>query len=395
MILSKDYLMDTYNSSGMSKDEYFEYVVNKNNQIVEEAKKYNLNPVYIVTVYTGTLMGKAITHIKKCKFSHAAISLDSTLEKLYSFNGASNTGLSFESLSGYIRYNVDSIVRVSAIFLNDEMFKNLNSVLDYYISNKDNTHYSFTKLAYAMLNKEYDIGDLNLVCSEFVNTVLTKIGISLFDKPNNLITPQDLAAISNPRVYVLYDGLCINYSSDNIQKLLRSLKPQPIRESAGELSMLDKSRILIEAFKSKYMYPTVIMETKEFPIQFEEDGSLIIKNYKKLNYEQEYQKSHRLLKMYEKNSNIESMKYEISKLWFINTVLEKKIYAAEQDELEELNKLRGKVLLDFSKYLNFILKEDKEFNFTVYYENSPFSDVKIRISGATLDQIIKLIKKAL
>ena len=60
-------------------------------------------------VYTGSAFGKLIKRYTHGVYTHAAIAIDGSLDKLYSFNLANNYskrgGFSIESLEGYIRDN--------------------------------------------------------------------------------------------------------------------------------------------------------------------------------------------------------------------------------------------------------------------------------------------------
>lgn len=140
------------------------------------------------------------------------------------------------------------------------------------------------------------------------------------------------------------------------------------------------------------LYP--VLETKEFPVQFDNDGNLIIQNYKKLDYNREYQCSHQALKAYEKANQLEGIKYELSKLWFINTVILAKIHdpKIKEDEKAELTKIRAWIMSDFTRYTKLLGEKEPKFNFSKYYENSPFSDVRIKINSSTLKGIIDLVK---
>ena len=102
-----------------------------------------------------------------------------------------------------------------------------------------------------------------------------------------------------------------------------------------------------------------------------------------------------MLVSYEKTNNIEGMKYELCKLWFMNTLLEKKIYNNKKDDKTKYHKARAKILNDFNYYLKYICKHDKDFNFTEYYNNTPFSDAATKIDKHTLKYGVRLIKSIL
>ena len=115
----------------------------------------------------------------------------------------------------------------------------------------------------------------------------------------------------------------------------------------------------------------------------------------KLDFEAEYAKSHKLLMSYEKSDNLEGMKYELSKLWFMNTILEKHIYSGKLSEEDKklYTKARAKILNDFNKYLDYVNKYEKDFNFEEYYEQTPFSDAVIKVNNSTLKYTIDILKR--
>ena len=139
---------------------------------------------------------------------------------------------------------------------------------------------------------------------------------------------------------------------------------------------------------------SLIKEAREFPVEFNKNGDLILR-VKNVDYEEEYQKAHKLLKEYDSRNNIDGMKYEVARLWYINNNLEAKIYSSKKDSRSKEVRLRSRVLSDFNKYLSIILREEKNFNFTEYFERSPYSDKAIKIHSSTLDYTIDYIKKLL
>lgn len=138
----------------------------------------------------------------------------------------------------------------------------------------------------------------------------------------------------------------------------------------------------------------ILKEAKEFPVQFDKEGNLLIKNMKKIDFEHEYSKSHKLLLVYDKNNSYDGMKYEISKLWFLNSILEKRIYS-KNTKISSKNsymKVRARILNDFNKYLKILTTNNPNFNFTEYYNNTPFSDATYKISKDTISGLLMLKK---
>jgi hypothetical protein len=69
--------------------------------------------------------------------------------------------------------------------------------------------------------------------------------------------------------------------------------------------------------------------------------------------------------------------------------------AKNDKEKEALVKSRAKIMNDFTIYLNEVNKNVPGFNFSEYYEQTPFGDAVIKISGSTLKYTAKYLKAAL
>lgn len=355
-----------------------------NEQFVKAKDCY---PVYLVTSFTYTPLGQIISSIQNSNVSHACISLDPSLDKMYTFSSDIKNlsgGLRVESIKEYIAYNKKSKIQISVIFLKKKDYTKLKSVIDLMLSSKDKFSYSFKGLAEVLFRKT-NVKDYEMICSEFVSRVLYAINVDVSEgKGMNLVSPKDIYALhtKNTKVYNIYDGFASEYNEDNMKKIISNMisRSEYIKENGDETLTEELS----------------ILETKEFPVDFDAQGNLIIKNYKKLNFEAEYSTSHKLLKIYNDSNNIEGMKYELSKLWFLNAVLEKKIYSdPTEEELMMYSKVRARILNDFNTYLKVVLKSEPNFNFTEYYHNSPFSDVKIKINGTLITGLAKLLKQIL
>ena len=357
--------------------------------------KSDLSPVFIVTVFTDSIISHPIKKITNCKYTHAGISLEPDLSKVFSFNfnnGEIGGGFSIESLQRYINENKNADMKAMCIFVKKDDIRKIKYTLDNAIANVHNTSYSITNLIYILLNKAKTTGnDLSMVCSQFVDYVLRSANINIINKPNNLVTPADFAKSMNDKIYTLFEGKCVEYDKNNIIQILHKLNKTAkyIKES---IDVRDEINNILESYINLDISP--ILEYKSFPsVEFTKDGDLLIKNYKKIKFEEEYYKSVKLLKIYSKKNNYEAMAYELSKLWFINSLLEQKIYTTNNTKkLDEYNLLRGKILNTFNRYLAIVCENIKDFNFEEYYNNTPFSDT-ISIKKNTIDRIIDIGKK--
>ncbi len=347
--------------------------------ITESSKKTNLYPVYIVTSYTNTVFGKIIRKATDSTYTHAAISFEPDLQQMYSFGNSGNLsnskwgGMTCESLQDYLNTSKDAKILVSAVFVKEKDYHKLVSFFEMYLANHRDTRYDYKDLVRVLTKKVSNTKySLYSICSQFVDSLFKYIGVDLTGIPSNLVTPKDIAELSNnkPTVYMIYEGPARLYTtykaSERVNKLL--LNAVPIKE-------------------------LTLKEAKEFPIQFNNEGDLLISKKEKIDFLAEYNKSKKLRSSYVKYKNLEGLKYEASKLWYINTILMKLLETEKNNnKRKDLNNYRSKILTEFSQYLKDIQKLDNKFNFGSYYEQTPFSNTKIKINGSTIKYTTKLLK---
>jgi ribosomal protein S18 acetylase RimI-like enzyme len=139
---------------------------------------------------------------------------------------------------------------------------------------------------------------------------------------------------------------------------------------------------------------SILNEVKQFPVEFDQDGNLIIYKARigSIAYGDEIDDSVKLLESYRNTNNIEGMKYELAKLWFINDSIEKKLKKKlTNDQYKELINHRATCLNVFKLNLEYVMKAEKGFNFSDYYNSTPFSDNSVKITANTLKYSMKAI----
>lgn len=217
-------------ASGVVSKEDDDVLTEAEIQLLYEASSKDMKPIFIVTSYTNTAFGKVITTYTHSTYSHASLSFDSSLEKLYSFNANNNQnklgGLSYESISAYIKQYKDTRICVSCIFVKNDDYDKIMKALDKMMENKSFTKYGYGNILNIILNRTKDMGNdaMTMVCSQFVAYLLSRADIHITDKSANLTTPNDLSNIANPRVYKLYEGLAREYDQKAIDRIFRKLK---------------------------------------------------------------------------------------------------------------------------------------------------------------------------
>ena len=139
---------------------------------------------------------------------------------------------------------------------------------------------------------------------------------------------------------------------------------------------------------------SILNEVKRFPIEFDKEGNLIIYKARvgSLAFGDEIDDSVQLLQAYRNASNIEGIKYELAKLWYINDCIEKKLKKRlSNDQYKELIDTRATCLNVFKSNLDYVMKAEKGFNFSDYYNSTPFSDNSTKITANTLKYVVKTV----
>jgi hypothetical protein len=317
-----------------------------------------------------------------------AIGFNADLKTLYSYN-VRDDGFAQESID---RYKHVTNMKVFCIFIPKDKFNKLRQNIRYYTENRNNTKYSLMNLITIPFNIDYR-SSMNMVCSQFVDSMLKIADLDLTGKASSLVSPKDIYSkmIRSKTVFKVYNGKIESYKGKNVRELLIKLLHKTFLKEATTVYDFE------EYFLTELYKLTNIEEAKDFAIQFDDEGNLLIEKPEKIDFEAEFAKSHKLLLPYEQNSNIGGMKYEVCKLWYLNLILEKKIHDKKiiKEELQDIHKVRARILNDFNKYLTVIISQEKDFNFIEYYEGTPFNDSKIKIKSSTLRYTLKYLKSVL
>ena len=409
-----------FNVSSSSKNSY---------EDIESAG--DLKPVYIVLTEGNTALSTTIKAFTHEIYSHSSIAFDSSLRKMYSYGvKGSVKGLR----GGFIEEDVYKTpigcrIGVYVFFVPDHVYNKLKLFVEDLKENVNRTTYSYKNLITYLFNIPYN-QDWSLICSQFVDKLLKFADIDITNRDSSLVSPADLKKVvkKNRKIYTLYEGLASSYDGSKIHNMVMAMSKRvtPLKEYAVlfesctseyqylktltegitdiDVVIAAKSSVhlvhnpavkrLLEDVLFESVTVTPYCEAKKFPVQFDKEGNLLIKNIKKLDYEEEYAKSHMLLREYLKSGNTEGMKYELSKLWMIQLIINKKLHSRkhqDSDNSAEL-KAKAKIVNDFKYFMKELLKIEPDFNFTEYFESSPFSSSATQIDGGTMKVIGSAIK---
>lgn len=117
-------------------------------------------------------------------------------------------------------------------------------------------------------------------------------------------------------------------------------------------------------------------------------------DYKDIDYNKEFIKTHFLMIRYEREKSIDGIKFECAKLWFLNLTSRYLMFTSKNSKDQAMYmQYNFRAINTFNKYIEYIKNEDKNFNFANYYARSPFSDNTIRIRNSDLNYTVQEMRK--
>lgn len=180
-------------------------------------------PVFIVLISSNYFDSKVIKMWTRSKWTHALLSMWPSLSKMYAYTwGDGNDGFTTERLETYQDHVPKDVMSVNAVLIRKDQWNTVRKNLNWYVSHKGETKYSFANLIRIAFNKiQKTGGNMKMVCSQFVYTILqiSNIDVGLQkEKPNNLVTPKDLSL--SEKIYNIYEGPNGQYNVARAKRVL-------------------------------------------------------------------------------------------------------------------------------------------------------------------------------
>ena len=405
-----------------------EYV---NDEVVEEQMNQKTHkPVLLIFTQGHTpVVSQGIKLFTGSSYSHASISFDPELNEVYSYNmRGENFGFIKENLSSF----KDNVISVMAFFAPNNIVQSLKDKIQDFKDNDTTFDLRIFLNKILHIDKKVSKNEYHQVCSTFVDTVLKSGNINLVGDINIPDPGQLYTAAKNipNKIIEVFNDIAIKYDGKKVKKKISSLfktniksideasfindeeqtVPKKCPECGSDVGVFINGEPIYRCInkeckkcfgvvkppkhKSIKEQTSILNEVKQFPIEFDKDGNLIIYKARigSLSFGDEIDDSVQLLESYRNQSNLEGIKYEIAKLWYINDCIEKKLKKRlTNEQYKELIDTRAVCLNAFKFNLDFLMKSEKGFNFSDYYNSTPFSDNSIKITSNTLKYTMKAI----
>ena len=188
-------------------------------------------PLYMILLSEKDFVAKVIRKCTKSDWSHCALSLDAGMNKIYSFNIAHSKGSAFKikPLGGFSQESLfdpgqgDLRARIYAVYVPEAAYERVKDKVNEWINDAKSTRYDYMAILKRIFVDDIEKGENNnkMVCSSFVNNVLTLAGRSMSEK--NLPSPQDMddeARVHPNDCFKIYDGLARDYDVEKTIEIL-------------------------------------------------------------------------------------------------------------------------------------------------------------------------------
>lgn len=162
--------------------------------------------LYIVLTRTNTVISRLIKFFTNDEYTHAALAFDKELDEMYSF-GRRTTYNPF--IGRFKQEHLDEgVYKISKqlpgvileIEVPKEHYHEARRLLEEFISNRSHYKYNYRGLIYGILNKPTKRED-RFLCSQFVYYILYNSGIVDFERPSNLVRPQNFLDLESNIVF--------------------------------------------------------------------------------------------------------------------------------------------------------------------------------------------------
>lgn len=208
------------------------------NEATYEELKDKIVPVYICLFSGKALHSRAIEWYTHTEWSHVAMSFDSSMKQMYTFNANSNVsadgksaGFTIESIERYWKIDPSIKFKVHALFVTAAQRDMMRDAVDWYIKHQDDTKYSMKTIINIFFKKASDFGNefknkTEMVYSQFVYTILAIANLKLrVTKDASLVSPGDLDNSIDDRLFSMFIGGIGVYSSKKIDNMCRKIIP--------------------------------------------------------------------------------------------------------------------------------------------------------------------------
>lgn len=268
-------IRDTMTESSYNNDNIPESSIDSSPYSMEATNwKYNpkdtLIPVYVLLTYTNSMMAKAIKKVTKQPYSHAGISLDSTLSQIFTYGRKTADDIckfTDENIfSGLLGENRDMIkYALYVTFFENRQIQVLQQHIENIKSDINQHKYSYKGLINFMFGKETH--DEGMFCSQFVASVIKAGDPNRLKRDASLYSPTDLKQVKG--MHFVTKGVLGNYNKDKVDEIVNNIKVKLLskeRNDVIESAMPRVSEELLSAQSNIVDFANIVNECTDVDV---------------------------------------------------------------------------------------------------------------------------------
>lgn len=374
------------------------------NESVNKTEK--LYPVYIMLVHSGTAVSNVIKKVSHSEYSHASISFDSSMSKMYSFarKDPKNPfigGFRYESIGKGFYEKKEVPYGVYVVPCTEDQIKRMKKRLAYFEKNQEKFTFDFvglvTNYAGIVNNPAY-----SWFCSRFVADILnagSPEGKVYVPEPS-LQDPDDFKRAVFARYVTSGDNL-MQYNQKEVDRATKRIlrAEEMYREQLNEsvhynrFDPADPYAVAVMRYQLSSMNEAVMDEflryIKSFHVELDPNGNVILTRRVYNQLDHHFIQTKQALKTMKKAGDLEGMKENLAKLYYMiqlitDQYMDKKTVSISKTVKKDMIDLRSVMLNVFQQNLQYVEEMDPKFNFQSYYDGSVYGKkTKIPISGVT------------
>lgn len=371
------------------------------------------SPVYVVLINGNSPVSAMIRGLTNAEFTHASISFDSSLTKMYSFAGkdlenklqALIGGFKLENIKDKFYTENKIPYAVYVVPSTKGAVKRMKKRLDYFIQ-----HETKFRFDYLGLVKNYfkipDNPENTWFCSRFVADILNagNPDKKLIDQPS-LYRPEDFKSAGFAQF--VDSGLAANYNKKIVdQKTKMILRAKKLDEGVLDVSLDNPWAHQVLNYQLTMMSEAVVDDfvtyLKSYKLRFDKDGNIVVTRREFDQLDMHFRSSLKTIKVCETAGNVEGVKEELYKIHYMVELINqyylrpdvKNMRPNAKDVRKDMLDLRSVMLNAFQQHLKYVTTRDQRWNFQTSYDNSKYGK-NITIPQKVITAIGKTVVTAL
>ena len=173
-----------------------------------------MKSIYVILSQTGTMFSRLLKFFTHAEYNHASISLEPTLENMYSFGRLNpyNPFVGGFVVEGKNKGTFKRFYKTQAMVLEfavgDEKYNAIKYFIEYFVRHKTEFHYNYLGILFACFKKHHT-SRKRFYCSEFVSECLKVFDVENAKELPNIIKPIDFLKLNNKNI--IFTGTLKNY----------------------------------------------------------------------------------------------------------------------------------------------------------------------------------------